>query len=194
MIPAYKEFYPHPTVHITPALSALKVNSVSLFKAGIHGSPYRITKWIDLEEHHGNVSSWIFKDFFQCWEYWPRWSVVVVYVTNHQIFSYCTFCVSSTVKSRQLTQWSMSRCGSNFKRIYSANICYGLSSWALLVKLLSWEFHRTPLISSQSTMVQVMAIRQQVFTQANYDPDICYHLALLGHNKLIIPILIMGLV
>ena len=38
----------------------------------------------------------------------------------------------------------------------------------------------------QSTLVQVMAcaVRQQAITWANVDPDICRHMASLGHNEL----------
>ena len=38
-----------------------------------------------------------------------------------------------------------------------------------------------------STLVQVMAcgVKQQAITWANVDPDLCRHMASLGHNELI---------
>ena len=42
------------------------------------------------------------------------------------------------------------------------------------------------LTDDKSTLVQVMlgAIRQQAITWANVDPDLCRHVASLGHNEL----------
>ena len=41
------------------------------------------------------------------------------------------------------------------------------------------------LTNEKWTLVQVMLIRQQTTTWANADPDLCRHMASLGHNELI---------
>ena len=45
----------------------------------------------------------------------------------------------------------------------------------------------TGFTDDKSTVVQVMvgAIRQQAITWASVGPDLCHHIAALGHNKLI---------
>ena len=69
------------------------------------------------------------------------------------------------------------RSGDNFKSIIT---CYKLSWW-ILVKLLSGECHRTLLMISKIGS-GLGAIMQVVF--ACVDPDLCCHMAQLGHNEL----------
>ena len=55
------------------------------------------------------------------------------------------------------------------------NICCEIA-----LKRMSLDF-----TDDQSTLVQLIGVvRQQAITWANVDPDLCHHLASLGHNEL----------
>ena len=70
-------------------------------------------------------------------------------------------------------------------KVLSPNMCYGLSSWVLLVTLLTGKCHRTPLMTSQHWFGYWLgAVRQQSITWANIDTDLCHHMASLSHNEL----------
>ena len=53
-----------------------------------------------------------------------------------------------------------------------------------LVKLLSDGCHWTSLISQHWFREWLGAVRQQAITWANVEPDLCRHMASLGHNEL----------
>ena len=57
-------------------------------------------------------------------------------------------------------------------KVQFLNTCYRLNSWALLTELLFDECRRTLLIKIQAIWV-------------NVDPDLCHHMASLGHTELI---------
>ena len=66
-------------------------------------------------------------------------------------FSFTKMCLKlSSVKWRPFCP------GLNVLKVYSPNTCYGLSSWALLVKLLSGEWMSWNPFDDKSTMFQVM--------------------------------------
>ena len=77
------------------------------------------------------------------------------------------------------------RCGSeNVISIY-IYIYYRLSSWGLLMKLLSGECSWTPLMIAQYwCSLWLGVVRQQPITWANFDPDLCCHMGEPGHNTL----------
>ena len=60
-----------------------------------------------------------------------------------------------------------------------------IAGWGIAceISLIWMSLHLT---DGQSTLVQVMtgAIRQQAITRASVDPDLCRHMASLGHNEL----------
>ena len=60
-------------------------------------------------------------------------------------------------------------------KVWSPKIHFWLSKWALM-KLLSGEYHRTPLMISQHWFrLWLGAVRQQAITWANIDPDLCHY-------------------
>ena len=64
----------------------------------------------------------------------------------------------------------------------SPNTCHGISSWSL-VKLLSCECHRKPLMISQHWFgywLGALNSSQQAITRVNNDPDLRHHMASLG--------------
>ena len=70
--------------------------------------------------------------------------------------------------------------------IWFWNAFDGSLSWTLLVKLLSGECYKQPLMISHHWFRSRLGIvRQQAITWANVDPQLCRHMALLGHNELI---------
>ena len=76
------------------------------------------------------------------------------------------------------------RCYSNFKSDNFANSPYRIVAWALTVKLLSGECHRTSLIRSQYWFKSWLhAARQQAITWANADLVLDPHIASLRHNE-----------
>ena len=72
-------------------------------------------------------------------------------------------------------------------KVHFSNSLYRTVVWAVDVKLLSGECHRTPLMTSQHWFMKWLgAIRQQAIFWANVDPGLYRHRASLGHNELTI--------
>ena len=68
--------------------------------------------------------------------------------------------------------------------VYSPKTCYRLSSWALLVKLLSDECHRKlAQINQHWLRYWLGAWWHQAPTWANVVPHLCCHMVSLGHNE-----------
>ena len=84
----------------------------------------------------------------------------------------------------KLTHWPLGDLDSLWKVLFSI-LFYWLVSSHLLTIMPSDECHGTYLKISQNWFRQWLgAIRQQVITWANVDPDLRHHMASLGHNEL----------
>ena len=80
----------------------------------------------------------------------------------------------------------LTHCPLGIVKVSSPNTCYGLNSWALLVKLPSCD------TSICWLRWWLGAIRQQAITSANFDQDLGLFMLLLGRNKLKSIILLMN--
>ena len=72
----------------------------------------------------------------------------------------------------------------NFRHVIFKQILV-IDSWGISVKLPWYECHCTSLMISQYWFrLWLGVVRQQAITWANVDPDLCHHMASLGHNEL----------
>ena len=76
--------------------------------------------------------------------------------------------------------WNYIRCGSNFRCILLKPVIQNSSLGTHCQGWMPENF-----TDDKSTLVQVMAWCLQAITWANIDPDLCCHMASLGHNELI---------
>ena len=83
-----------------------------------------------------------------------------------------------------LTHWSLGDVAVDLKVEFLYSL-YRRVAWALSVKLLSGECHRTSLLRSHHCFRWWLgAVRPEAIIRTYVDPDLCHHIASLGYNEL----------
>ena len=84
--------------------------------------------------------------------------------------------------SPDLAHWSLKDVG-KIKLKYS-NSLYRRVTWSLSTKLFSCKYQKNSLMSSQHRFRQwLAAVKQQAITLTDVNPNLCHHIASLGHNE-----------